>query len=259
MRKILVFACITFLLAGCAASFKEKRALSKPFVSIAMGKIQRNDIQGALVELRKALDANSSDAEVYYAFAMAYWKSEKYDKAVENADKAIVYADKIGLEHPGLKSEAYNLKGSILAGKGDREEAAKAFRNAVKDELYATPEYPYYNLASVLLELNRYDEARQAAQQALNSNSHYAPAWKVLSQVYLRQGSTEQAVDALRHAIIEFPGYTEAYWDLAGILIKTGHKQDAIKALNEVVRLDPNGLWGALAQQRLNDLKSSFE
>ncbi|HQI00251.1 MAG TPA: hypothetical protein PLA18_03170 [Deltaproteobacteria bacterium] len=54
MKRIIVCAFIAVLAVGCAASFKEKRALSKPMVSIAMEKIQKNDLQGAIVELRRA-------------------------------------------------------------------------------------------------------------------------------------------------------------------------------------------------------------
>ncbi|HQG31887.1 MAG TPA: tetratricopeptide repeat protein [Deltaproteobacteria bacterium] len=254
MKRIIVCAFIAVLAVGCAASFKEKRALSKPMVSIAMEKIQKNDLQGAIVELRRALDANPSDPEVYYAFAMAYLNSQKLDKALENADKAVKYADKLELDHPGMKSEAYNLKGTVLVSMGKKKEAISAFQNAVKDELYATPEYAYYNISAIEFDMKRYDEAQKAAQKALDHNPHYAPAWKIMSQVYLEQGDENQAINALRHAILEYPGYTEAHWDLAQILIRRGNTQEGIKSLNEAVRLDPNGPFGVMAREKLQEL-----
>lgn len=259
MKRIIICAFIGVLVVGCAGSFKGKRALSKPMVSIAMEKIQQNDIQRAIVELRKAADANPGDPEVYYAFAVAYLTSQKFDKALENADKAIKYADNLELDHPGMKSEAYNLKGTILSSMGKKKEAISAFQNAVKDELYATPEYAYYNIATIYFDMKQYDEAQKAAQKALESNAHYAPAWKTLSQVYIEQGDDNQAIDTLRHAILEYPGYTEAHWDLAQLLIKRGDTQEGIKSLNETVRLDPNGPLGTMARERLQDLGASSE
>ncbi len=255
MKKSIVSIFIIALIMGCAASFKEKRSLSKPFVSLAMGKIEKDDTQGALVELRRGLEANPSDPEVYYAFTLAYWKSEKYDRALENVDKAIHYADNLGLDHPGLKSEAYNLKGSILVLKGQKEEAVSAFKNAVKDELYVTPEYAYFNLASVYLDMDRYEDAQKAARLALDSNPHYAPAWNISAQIFIKQGDERQAIEGFNHAILEFNGYVEAYWGLSQLLIKRGEKKEAIKFLHEVVTLDPNGVYGAMAQQRLDDLE----
>ena len=108
-KRLFICAAVLAVLAaaiGCAAGFRQQRDLSRPMVAIAMSKIQENDIQAALIELRKAVSANPSDPEVYYAYAMAYWKSEKYDKALENIDKAIEYAPKLDIEHPGLASEA---------------------------------------------------------------------------------------------------------------------------------------------------------
>ncbi|MRR14707.1 tetratricopeptide repeat protein, partial [archaeon] len=224
MRKIIVLLCAVALVAGCATPFKQKRAISKPLVTIARERIQQDNIQGGLLELRKALEVNPDDPEIYYTFAFAYWKTEKYDKALENTEKAIDYADNLGLENPGLKSDAYNLKGSLLVLKGQKEKAIKAFEKALEDELYPRPEYTCYNLASVYLDLKRYPEAQKAAMKGLDYNPHYAPAWKILGQVYVELGDENGAIDALNNAVKEFNGYTEAYWDLAQIYIRKGNK-----------------------------------
>jgi len=198
MKKIWIPVLILLLAAGCASTFKQKRELSKPMVAIAMGKIQQGEIQGALVELRRAVQVNPKDPEVYYAYALAYWSTEDLDRALENIDKAVNLAGRLGLEHPGLKSEAYNLKGTILVGMGDHDAAIKAFQNAVKDELYATPEYAYYNMASVYCSQKLYPEAEQSAKEALQKNPHYAPAWKILGQSFMNQDKDAQAIEALR-------------------------------------------------------------
>lgn len=255
MRRVIVYALILLLAAGCASQFKEHRELSRPQVALAMGKIQQNDIQGALIELRKAAMANSEDPEVYYGFALAYWKSGKYDKALENADKAIKYGDKLGLEHPGLKSEAYNLKGTLLSNEGKNEEAIDAFKKALKDELYQTPEYSYNNLATVYLMMKNLPQAQEYAQKALEVNPHYAPAWEILSKIHVQDGKITDAIENLKHAILEFPGYTEAHWGLAQLYLQTGNPAAAKQHLIEVIKLDPQGLFGQMATEKLKDMK----
>jgi Tfp pilus assembly protein PilF len=245
---------IVILLAGCASTFQDKRELSRPMVGIALGKIQQNDIQGALVELRRAVQANPKDPEVYYAYALAYWRTERFDRALENASTAVSLAGRLGLERPGLKSEAYNLKGSILVSMEKPEEAIQSFKNALKDELYATPEYACYNLASVYYQTGRYPEAEQSAKKALGENSHYAPAWNILGQAFMKQEQDKHAIEAFEKAILEFPQYTEAHWELAQALFKTGDTNSAVRHLREVIRLDENGLLGARARQNLQDL-----
>lgn len=256
MMKRLTFGIVIAVLAlGCAGQFKEQRDLSRPMVALAMGKIQENDIQGALIELRKAAAANPKDPEVFYAYAMAYWKSEKYDKAVESVDKAIALADNLDIEHPGMKSEAYNLKGTILSSQGKYDESIPYFKKALEDELYQTPEFVLYNLATVYLEKKHLPLAFEYAQKSLERNSHYAPAWHTLSKIYVAQGRPNDAVDALKHAILEFPGYAEARWDLAGLYLQMGARELAREQLIQVVQLDQGGRYGVMAVERLKELE----
>ena len=97
MKRVIFCFMILVALGGCASQSKEPRNLSRPRVALAMSKIQENDIQGAISELHKARNVNPTDPEVYYGFAFAYWKSGKFDQALENADKAIELGDKLEL------------------------------------------------------------------------------------------------------------------------------------------------------------------
>ncbi len=254
MKRAILFSLIFFLIMGCAASFKEQREMSKPRVSLAMGKIQNNDIHGALIELRKAQRANPDDPEVYYGFALAYWKGGNNEKALDNAERTIALGDNLGLEHPGLKSEAYNLKGIVLSGMGSYEKAIEAFQAALKDELYTTPEYPLHNMASIYLINKQYDKAQAAANQSLDYNPHYAPSWEILGRMFMEQGRDAQAIEALKHALLEFPSYTEAHWEIAQLYVRQGDMARGISHLEEVIRIDEGGPFGIMAQQRLNDL-----
>lgn len=255
MRSLTICILITMLTLGCAGQFKEQRDLSRPMVALAMGKIQENDIQGALIELRKAAAANPTDPEVYYTYAMAYWKSDKYDKAIENIDKAIEYADNIEIEHPGMKSEAYNLKGTILVNQGKYDESVPYFKKALEDEIYQTPEFVLYNLATVYLQKKHLPLAFEYAQKSLERNNHYAPAWHLISKIYVAQGRPNDAVDALKHAILEFPGYAEARWDLAGLYLQMGARELAREQLIQVVQLDQGGRYGVMAVEKLKELE----
>jgi len=254
MKRIALSVFILLFVTGCAATFQEKRDLSKPMVSIAMGKIANNDIQGALLELRRAQRANPEDPEIFYGFALAYWKSDRPESALEHIDKAIALSDRLGLEHPGLKSEAFNLKGTILTGMDSYEEALSSFEEALKDELYATPEYPLYNMSFIHLSSKRYEQAIETATQALDHNPHYAPAWEMLGKIFAQQGKDAQAIEAFKHAILEFPGYVEAHWEIAQLYIRIGETEQGISHLNEVIRVDPGGAFSGMAVQRLQDL-----
>lgn len=254
MKRMILSVLILFLLVSCAATFKEKRELSKPRVAIAMEKIASNDIQGALLELRRAQKDNPQDPEIYYGFALAYWRSDKPESALENVGKAIALGDKLELDHPGLKSEAYNLKGSILIGMGSYEEALSSFEKALKDELYTTPEYPWYNMSFIHFQKKDYVNAQESAGRALDYNPHYAPAWEMLGRIFQEQGRNSQAIEAFKHAILEFPEYTDAHWGIAQLYMRLGERQQAITHFNEVIRLDAGGIFGKMAVEKLQEL-----
>lgn len=255
MKKIVVCIMIALLASGCASQFKEQRKISRPLVALGMAKINQNDIQGAFIELRKALNANPTDPEVYYGYAVAYWKSGTFDKALQNVDKTIEYSDKLELEHPGIKGEAYNLKGTIYAGQKKFDEAVSNFKKALSDELYQTPEYSLYNLATMYLEKKDIALALETDQKTLERNSHYAPAWHLLSKLYVAQGKPNDAINALRHAILEYPGYAEAHYDLAQLYLQMGATEKARDEFVKVVELDQGGPFATMAVDKLKDLK----
>jgi Tfp pilus assembly protein PilF len=254
MKRMIPCVLILLLAFGCAPHFKKERELSKPLVGLAISKLQENNVQGALIELRKAEMANPSDPEVYYYLAYTYKMSGKFDKAIDNIDKAIRYSDNLDFEHPGLKSEAYNLKGTILSEQGKNEEAIEAFKKALKDELYKTPEYVYNNLGALYLHIKNIPQALENAQKALEVNSHYAPAWELLARIYVLQGKTSDAIEALKHAILDFPAYTEAHWELAQLYLQTGNKVAGKQQLLEVLKIDPDGSFGQMAAEKLKSM-----
>ena len=254
MQKGLILIAIMVFLSACAGNFKEMRRVSAPQVKMAMAKLEQNDNQGALIELKKAEDANPYDPEVYYGLALTYRQWDKPAVALTYIDKAIRYGDKLGYEHPGMKSEAYNLKGDILFMLKRNEEAIEAFKNALKDDLYTTPEFSLHNMALVYAAMGKADEAQKSLDRALDKNPHYAPAWFALGQIYIQKGESVAAINALRHAILEFPDYTEAHWDIAQLYLKQGDTRSAASHLKEVVRTDKDGPLGQRAQRALTEL-----
>lgn len=256
MKKVLFLIMIS-LLASCAAISTQKREISRPMVKLGMEKVAKNDLQGALIDFKKAEEANPSDPEVYYGLALTYRQWGKPQLALDYVDKAIRYGNKLGFEHPGMKSEAYNLKGDILNGLKRYDEAMDNFKKALKDDFYTTPEFTLYNMAVIYMMQGKIDDAQASLNTALTKNSHYAPAWLLVGKINAQKGSNAQAESAFKHALLEFPDFTEAHWDLALIYIKDEDYKSAAEHLREVVRLDKDGPFGKQAQRTLNDMGAS--
>ncbi len=253
MKKIFIMF-IILALAGCAGSFAKNRKISGPSCQIAMEKLGQNDMQSALVELKKAQKVNPVDPEVYYGFALTYRQWNKPEEALPYVDKAIEYAGNLELDHPGMRSEAYNLKGDLLVTLKKNDEALKCFKKALEDDLYKTPEYTLYNMSLVYIAMGKYTEAKSNLTKAVDIRPDYAPAWDALGVVYSKTGDNVSAIEAFKKALNLFPDYIEAHWDIAQVYIDTGDTEEAKKHLVEIIRLDKTGGFAIRANDKLTEI-----
>jgi Tfp pilus assembly protein PilF len=253
MKKIFIIFMI-LAIAGCAGNFAKQRKISGPSYQLAMGRLAENDMQGALVELGKAQRANPTDPEVYYGYALTYRQWDKPAEAIPYVDKAIEYADNLEYDHPGMKSEAYNLKGDLLAKLNKNEEALKYFKKALDDDLYKTPEYTLYNMSLVYITMGNLTEAKTSLSKAVGIRPDYAPAWDALGVVYSKTGDNVSAINALNRALDLYPDYIEAHWDIAQVYIESGNTEEAKKHLLGIIRLDKTGGFTARANEKLAEI-----
>ena len=259
--KMFAVLLVGILLSGCATSFAERREVSRAMVRLAASKIDQGDTQTALVELARAAEENPRDPEIYYYKAAAYRQLGKADKALENVERAIRYGNKLGMEHPGMQSEAYNLKGVLLFETEQYDDAIEAFGNALKDDLYATPEDSLHNMAGVYIAQKNYDKALELLEDALRRNSYYALAWKTRADILIYMGRYDDAERSLNQAILIEGEYLDAHLALARLSKKLGNTAGARQELLEIIRIDSDGAAGfrPVAEALLNSLDEDAE
>ncbi|KJU83446.1 conserved hypothetical protein, secreted [Candidatus Magnetobacterium bavaricum] len=156
---------------ACATSNKSKQG--KAHYSIGVAKLNENDISGALIEFRKALDIDPYDKESLNALGLVYLQLENYDQAKDSLLKAIRVDPKY--------SEAYNNLGLVYVKLNKWEDAANVFADALKNPLYVAPDKAYNNLGYSLYRLGRYVDAIAAFKDSIKRNSTSAVAFYGLS------------------------------------------------------------------------------
>ncbi|MBF0608739.1 MAG: tetratricopeptide repeat protein [Candidatus Magnetobacterium sp. LHC-1] len=145
---------------ACATSNNAKQV--KAHFNIGVAKLHENDIQGAFVEFKKALELDPNDKESLNALGLVYLQLEDYDQAQRSLLKAVRSDSKY--------SEAYNNLGLVYVKLNKWKEASEAFSDALKNPLYATPDKAYNNLGYAQYRQGKYTEAISAFDESVKRN-----------------------------------------------------------------------------------------
>jgi tetratricopeptide (TPR) repeat protein len=144
-------------------------------------------------------------------------------------NKAAVLYDRILRADP-RHPDALHLSGLVAHQRGDHHRAHELIAAAigVKD---AQPAF-HNSLGTVLLTLDRADEAAACFRRALEIDPGYAEAHNNLGNALQRAGRLEDAVASYRRALQSRPGYAEAYYNQGRAL----HALDELPAAADCYR-----------------------
>jgi len=112
----------------------------------------------------------------------------------------------------------------------------------------------YLNLADVYRKLGQYADAIQVYNSVIQVRPAYAPAYYELGNTYDRLGQYQQAVEAYISALKIKPDYIQAYSNLGVAYGRLGQWQNEIDACSKAIKIDPafadahNNLGVALGQ-----------
>lgn len=153
-------------------------------------------------------------------------------------------------------------QGRTLSDLGRLREAEGVLRRAVRVR-DATAEY---NLANVLDQLDRWDEAREHYERAIAINPYHARSMNNLGIGFSRRGDPRQAVAFYRRAIEVAPEVADSYLNLSAALGAMGRVDEALAATDLAIARQPssanahNNRGIALAQlERFSEARAAFE
>ncbi|MBF0344212.1 MAG: tetratricopeptide repeat protein [Nitrospirae bacterium] len=190
-------ALLLIVLSACATANKEKQL--KAHYNIGVAKLNENDIQGAYVEFKRALELNPRDKESLNALGIVYLQLDDYDHAKQSLLKA--------LEVDPKYSEAYNNLGLIYVRINQWEESVNAFENAIRNPFYSAPDKAYNNLGYSLYRLGRYEKAISAFNESIKRNESNQLPYYGLALAHNAIGHYGDASVFLMDAIKYDPNY----------------------------------------------------
>ncbi|MCX7872060.1 MAG: tetratricopeptide repeat protein [Verrucomicrobiae bacterium] len=129
--------------------------------------------QDAIPMLEKACQLNPREAEYKFKLALAYYEGGLLDKTIRTLEETVKL-------DPEFSRAWYNL-GLAYNSAGRQQDALSALNRAEVLNEYSA-EIPYAR-ATILFNLNKYDEAKQAVLRALKINPNYADAINLLKRI----------------------------------------------------------------------------
>jgi tetratricopeptide (TPR) repeat protein len=192
-------------------------------------------------------------AGAFQGLAKVYYATEKYDKTIEDARKAL------GLD-PDYVDAYLSLADALRAEKkpGEAVAAVSAARVRLpKSSALAGA------LAISFFDLGNLAEAEKAAREALTLAPKYGWAHYVLGIIQWKRKAYDRALGEVKRAIEDDPGYEGSYPLLAKLYHESGSDAEGVKTLKAYLEKSPTnvGLLSALGgaeHDKVGDFDASY-
>ena len=213
-RPLCVLALLIGWLPGCATS-EESLRKSKGYYQEGIATLD-HDQQKAFVSFQKAVQLDPANKEARYGLGHILALQGKFPQAEEELRTATKLDENY--------SEAYTYLGQVLEKQERWKDAIAAFRQALTNPLYATPDLARFHLGRMLVHESDFQGAMEAFEDALVVNPPNVPP-------------------ALLHL------------ELGRVYYKLGFERRSRETLIKVTTLDKGGEYAAAAKELLTRLK----
>ena len=137
----------------------------------------------------------------------------------------------------GGDATAYNAKGLALYGSGKYEEAAGAYKQAIRlKKDYAEA---HYNLGDAYLMLGQFKKAIESYKQSVRHKPDSAVAYNNMGAAYYKLGDHKKSVESFKEAIRLDPKLLSAYYSLGSVYLAGGDQKKALEQYQILKTLDP--------------------
>ncbi len=158
------------------------------------------------------------------------YKSGKYEKAEK-------LATSIAKQFP-THQLSWQILGMVFSKTGKKSEALDANQRVV--HLVPNDAQAHYNLAVLLKELTRLDEAEASYKKAIILKSDFTEAHSNLGNILKELGRLEEAEASYKKAIILKPDNAEAHYNLGVALKELGRLDEAEESYKKAIILKSN-------------------
>ncbi|MCQ2743940.1 MAG: tetratricopeptide repeat protein [bacterium] len=185
----------------------------------------KNNFNGAINIIEKAIAQNGEDAMLYTKLAGLYADTGKYREAISSYKKAINLRPNDAF--------IYISMGNILQTIGDYDNAYSSFMQA--QNIYPEYKYNYLNIANVEYFRKNYDNAIDNYNKFLNAYPNNIEAGENLANVYSLAGKYDKACEIYSNLYRKFPTAFTEFEKYGMALFETKQYQAAVSVLEKAL------------------------
>jgi tetratricopeptide (TPR) repeat protein len=199
---------------------------------VALDYVLLNDYKDASKWMSVSLSMDQNDEEAWYGMGRIDYMLNNFRQAQSCFEQALKL-------HP-LDVNAENNLGLTYEALYRLDDAIAAYRTAIEwqQDSPHPSEQPYLNLATVLLNQNKFDQALPLLQKAISIAPDDAKVLAQLARVDLQQNQLSAAEQDLRHALQSKPNDASLHFQLARVLQKENKLEEAKAEFAKTSALD---------------------
>lgn len=217
-------------------------AMFKPMLlnaAIAAGNAGKNKEAGQILYSVYKLDTNDVD-NLYYAASYAV-NAQDYD----NALKYYSELEKLNYSGETMSYFATNLandKEEVFASKAERDRmiTLKTHKGARQEKEPSKRGEIYKNVALILVQQNKINEAKAAIDKAIGENPDDASLMLTKADLFLQLKDTEGYKRVIGEILAKNPNDADLNFNLGVIAMQANNMIDAKKQFERVLEIDPN-------------------
>lgn len=171
----------------------------------------------------KALAIDPRNTQARYALGRVYYQQSRHVNAIKQFDKVLEIEPKFFKAHDNL--------GLCFEHTGDNQAAIRHYLKAIDLVHKDVPDYdwPYANLANLLINLADYKQAFNLAVEAAQRNPGSSRNFYLAAKALVKLDQSEKSLRWLERSIALDPNYPEPRYLLARVLQQQGKRDEAAK------------------------------
>src|SRR5882762_7826061 len=195
------------------------------------------NLDSAVQVFERALAIDPGYALAYAGLGDAYWKKYRSNKEpswIEKSRQACQQASRLDSK----LSSAHSCLGTLSAGTGNYQEAAREFERAVETE--PTNDDAFRGLAVAYERLGKPEEAENTYRRAIELRPHYWAGYNWLGAFYYRHMRFREAAEMFNQVVALSPDSFLGYSNLGATYVEQARYADAIKILEKSIAIRPS-------------------